>query len=242
MKCGILIIGSLYWDDDNGRDEWRRRRLDTGSSIPVAAPIYYGRKSGSRGDTYTMTFRPDVPSGRAVLVPCQREIETIDDLKDEAEALWKAEAPKSRPGAIGSGWGCVGALLRDGEASETLAPAWRGHFEAVRAEGLSVVRADGGLNIAWPETTDGGPTKMDVILATATKPAAVPPEAQTVADAWLGQNGGYERYFLENVRHGIRTPDDGEIWGKIEERAPDWLKSDAYAQAIEILRTEAAGR
>src|SRR3546814_21097578 len=85
MKCGILIIGSLYWDKENGRDDWRKRRLDTNASIPVRVPIYYGRKSASRGNTYTMTFRRNDPSGMAALVPCQREIETIEDLTDRSE-------------------------------------------------------------------------------------------------------------------------------------------------------------
>lgn len=238
MKCGVLIVGSLYWDDDNGRREWRRRRLDIGSSIPVTAPIYYGRKSSSRGKTYTMTFRPNDPSGRAVLVPCQREIETIDDLKAETAALWKAEAPNAGPNAIGSGWGCVGALLRSGEASDKLAPAWRDHFREVGAKGLSVVNADGELDIVWPETNDSTPADMDIILATATKPEATPPRADAVADAWLGQNGGYERYFLENVRHGIRTAQDLEIWRHMEVEEPGWLKAEGYREAVEILRGE----
>ncbi|WP_133260407.1 hypothetical protein [Rhodovulum sp. BSW8] len=241
MKCGILIIGSLYWDEENGRTDWRKRRLDMSASIPVRAPIYYGRKSTSRGNTYTMTFRRNDPSGMAVLVPCQLEIETIDDLKDEVEALWKAEAPNSRSGAIGSAWGCVGALLGSDESREALAQAWNAHFRTCRTEGLSVVDADGILDIVWPETGNGAPADMDVILATATKPITVPPRAHSVADAWLSQSGGYERYFLENVRHGIRTFDDGEIWQRIEERAPHWLNSEDYALAIQTLRAEAAG-
>ncbi|TPW26561.1 hypothetical protein FJU08_22060 [Martelella alba] len=241
MKCGILIIGSLYWDEENGRTDWRKRRLDMSASIPVRAPIYYGRKSTSRGNTYTMTFRRNDPSGMAILVPCQREIETIDDLKDEVEALWKAEAPNSRSGAIGSAWGCVGALLGSDESREALAQAWYAHFRTFRTEGLSVVDADGILDIVWPETENGAPADMDVILATATKPIPVPPRAHSVADAWLSQSGGYERYFLENVRHGIRTFDDGEIWQRIEERAPHWLNSEGYALAIQTLRAEAAG-
>ena len=238
MKCGILIIGSLYWDDDNGRYDWRRARLDTGSSIPVAAPINYGRKSVSRGETYTMTFRLGEPSGRAVLVPFQRQVQTIDDLKAETAALWKAEAPKAGLGAIGSAWGCVGALYRSGEAREKLAPAWRGFFREVRAKGLSVVNADGGLDIVFPETLDGSPVDMDIVLATATKPDAVPPGAHSVADAWLGQDGGYEQYFFENVRHGIRTAHDLEIWRHIKINAPRWLEADAYSEAAEILRGE----
>lgn len=240
MKCGILIIGSLYWDNENGREDWRKRRLDMNAGIPVRAPIYYGRKSASRGNTYTMTFRRNDPSGMAALVPCQREIETIDDLKDEAEALWKAEAPNSQPGAIGSGWGCIGALLGSDEANEALVAAWNTHFRTTRAESLSVVSPDGNLDIPWPEIANEAPVDLDVILATATKPVTVPPGASSVADAWLGQNDSFERYFLENVRHGIRTSDDVEIWRRIEEWTPDWLKSDDYAQAIEILRAEAA--
>ncbi|MEE4013436.1 hypothetical protein V1T76_15295 [Roseibium sp. FZY0029] len=185
-----------------------------------------------------MTFRPSDASGRAVLVPCQREIETIDDLRAETAALWKAEAPKAGADAIGSGWGCVGALLRNGEADEKLAPAWRDHFRKVRAEGLSVVNADGGLDIAWPETTDGIPADMDIILATATKPEATPPGAHSVACAWLGQDGGYERYFLENVRCGIRTAHDLEIWHHIDVDRPTWLEAEGYREAVEILRGE----
>lgn len=238
MKCGILIIGSLYWDDDNGRDEWRRRRLNTGSSIRVTAPIYYGRKSRSRGETYTMTFRTGDPTGISILVPCRREIDTIDDLKSEAAALWKAEAPTAVPGAIGSGWGCVGTLLRSGEASKKLALAWRDHFREVRAEGLSVVNADGGLDIVWPATTDGTPADMDIILATATQPEDTPPGAHSVAYAWLGQDGGYERYFLENVRNGIRTAHDLEIWRHIETEAPGWVEEEGYREAVGTLRGE----
>ncbi|MBO9422337.1 hypothetical protein J7481_22695 [Labrenzia sp. R4_2] len=185
-----------------------------------------------------MTFRSSDAFGRAVLVPCQREIETIDDLKAETSALWKAEAPNAKAGTIGSGWGCVGALLREGEADEKLAPAWRAHFRQVRAEGLSVVNSDGGLDIAWPETIDGTPADMDIILATATKPETSPPGSQSVAGAWLGQDGGYEQYFLENVRYGIRTADDLEIWHHIEADGPTWLKAEGYSEAVQILQGE----
>ncbi|PTW63179.1 hypothetical protein C8N35_1011230 [Breoghania corrubedonensis] len=242
MKCGILIIGSLYWDDANGRADWRKDRLSTSASIPVRAPIYYGRKSRSRGDTYTMTFRGNDPSGVATLVPCLREIERIEDLKDEAAALWKAEAPQSRSGAIGSGWGCVGALLGSDEARESLGRAWNAHFRKIRGEGLSVVGPGGELDLAWPETVTGQPADMDIILATATLPEAEPPTAQTLADAWLGQNGGYERYFLENIRHGIRTVHDLEIWRCIEAGTPGWVETDGYREAVEVLRGEEQGR
>jgi hypothetical protein len=57
-----------------------------------------------------------------------------------------------------------------------------------------------------------------------------------------GQCGGWESYFFENVRHGILTPDDGEIWRIIEEQSPCWLNSKKHKKAVDILRSERATR
>lgn len=239
MKCGILVIGSLLWDSEtDGRVNWRNTHLDIGRRMPVKAPIYYGRKSRSRGNTFTMTLRSDDPSGVAILVPCQLEIETIDDLVVEAGALWKAEAPTSAPGAIGSGWGCVGALLGSDRARKSLAALWSNHFREVGAKGLSIVKPDGHLDIGWPSGAAGEVLDIDIILATATVPDARLPTVDAVADAWIDQDGGHERYFLENVRHGIRTEADLEIWSHVERAAPYWLTTDAYSDVITMLRSE----
>jgi|SRR3990170_7778359 len=48
MRAGILIIGSLLWDNCQ-RDAWRRSRLCVDRAVHVKAPIYYGRRSNSRG-------------------------------------------------------------------------------------------------------------------------------------------------------------------------------------------------
>lgn len=97
-----------------------------------------------------MNFRRDDPSGVGILVPCQRKVETINHLKEEAEALWKAEAPKSSPGAIGSAWGCVGAMFGSDEAKEALRSRWSDHFRQIRKQGLSVVSPQGELDLVWP--------------------------------------------------------------------------------------------
>ena len=164
MKCGILITGSLRWDDKKPkRAVWRERRLKMDEEIRVRAPIRYGRMSGSWGETYTMTFRQGDPSGTAILVPCQREIKKIEDLKDEAEELWKAEEAKKtedvklEPGKIGKKWGVVGALFGKDLAGESLAPAWTKCFQEYGAHGLSVVGNDGVLKINWPETESAAP-------------------------------------------------------------------------------------
>ena len=68
-----------------------------------------------------MTFRQEEPSGFARLVPCKRDVESINDLVEEARALWKAEAPDSKVGKIAAGWGSVGVLFGNAGARERLA-------------------------------------------------------------------------------------------------------------------------
>ena len=188
-----------------------------------------------------MTLSPDGPTGRAVLVPCKAAIVDVAMLISEAEALWKAEHRDASPRSIGdSSWGCVGVSFRPGAELAGWLEPWADHFDA-RASAISPVDRYGVLQIPWPKTTpDGAPASVDLILATATKAAPSRPSVEDIADAWLGQNNGYERYFFENVRHGIRTPEDGLIWQRIEEQMPRWLGNSSYAEAVALLRREAA--
>ena len=55
LSLGVLIIGSLYWDNAN-REQWRQERLDPNHKLCVHAPIRYGRQSANRGNSYTMVF------------------------------------------------------------------------------------------------------------------------------------------------------------------------------------------
>lgn len=101
-----------------------------------------------------------------------------------------------------------------------------------------VLKPYGGLDIDCPNKSDVNPADLDIILATATKLQAKPPQAVSVAVAWHGQGGGYERYFLEKVNHGFRTANDLEIWRQIEVGISIWLEAEGYCEAVEILRGE----
>lgn len=142
MRCGILIIGSLLWDDGKTgeRVAWRAARLEAGVGMHVRAPIHYGRKSSGWGHTYTMALKAEEPSGQGVLVSCINEVETIDNLIEEARALWRAEDAKAKPGNLHKSWGCVGALFGPGTAHQELAADWTAHFRKVKARCVSVVR------------------------------------------------------------------------------------------------------
>ena len=96
----MLIIGSLFWDVEKGRPEWREARLNMEGAQTVTAPIRYGRLSGSRGDSYTMVFSRLCPQGRAKVVPCSHAISTVQELIAEAECLWRAEEPDAGPHAV----------------------------------------------------------------------------------------------------------------------------------------------
>jgi hypothetical protein len=218
MKAGVLIIGSLLWDDAPHRIEWRRSRLVMDRKMQVTAPIHYGRLSQSRGNTFTMTFAMDGKLGQGILVPCRRDSSDINALLDEAHELWKAEFKTAQLGSIGATWGCVGVLFRDALATNSLASKWATEFCKRTTSPVPPVGNTGLLNIPWIEIASNESADIDLILATATRAETIRPTPESVADAWVQQSNGHERYFFNNVRYGIRTPNDLLIWRRIEER------------------------
>ena len=186
-----------------------------------------------------MTFAPDTEMGSGILVPCKLRLSTINALFCEAKALWKAEFPKAQPGDISEEWGCVGILFHPRAALENWRQEWREYFCSKKAGVVSPVSGDGLLCIPWPvEVSNDNEVNVDVILATATKGDCTTPTPENVADAWIEQNNGDESYFFGNVRCGIRTPDDGPIWRRIEEKKPLWMNKDEYSKEVDVLRVE----
>lgn len=84
MKCGVLIIGSLYWDKQQNentdlRINWRKNRLNMDENIHVFAPIRYGRLSGKKDETYyTMVLSKEIEEknqhGTPYLIPFKNQI------------------------------------------------------------------------------------------------------------------------------------------------------------------------
>jgi hypothetical protein len=224
LSVGILIIGSLLWDQR--RQAWRDARLDMASIDTVTAPIRYGRLSSSRGNTYTMVFSRLCTAGQAKLVHCSHTVSSLEDLIAEAEHLWKAEQPGADAGRIAVDWGCVGLLSNPERKSlENLLKGWAarvgrepdyGNVSQTQDEG-TLVSEEGLLRIAWPcLVEDGTPIKLDLLLATANDPeitATSPsyPEPETIANAWNAAASRHAEYFWKNLDNGIRTFQDDEI-------------------------------
>jgi len=221
LSVGILIIGSLYWDETCGRTKWRRKRLQAGHEWLVRAPIRYRRLSDSRKNTYTMVFDQlrEEQLGTAKVVQCQHSVLTSADLIAEAEWLWSAER-KQVPclsnfpeRMISAGWGCV-ALLCNPQIPHPaeIVEGWAQRVtrdDAARNKHL--VDSRGLLQIPWPNLPQGIPLGLDLLLATSTnpKPRNEYPDARRVANAWLEANDA--SYFRRNRDSGIHTFQDEEI-------------------------------
>lgn len=243
LRCGVLIIGSLFWyaGDSGRRENWRANRLDLPNKKIVAAPIRYGRRSRTWGNAFTMILDSKTTNGQALLVPCKAEISSFDQLVEEIQWLWAAEANDERSTRFNRGWGCVAALFGPNSTAAGIHDKWKFHFEAAKPSPLPAIGSDGRLNVPWPRTPQGGlVSDFDIILGTATMPdpASERPSAHEIAESWVEQDKGYERYFFENVRHGIRTHEDLEIWTAINEQGPPWLTSEEYKPGIDILKSE----
>lgn len=228
LNAGILIIGSLYWDTNPSRKQWRQTRLGKDEKYRVWAPIRYGRKSRSRGDTYTMVLsheclRPN-QRGRAIVLPCATSVSSGQGLIREAEELWTAECSElTLKGAISATWGCVALLANSGRGiPQELLNAWtdrtkreNGYGEVTHADGEgSIVSPSGLLQIPWPElVNNNGPVSLDLLLATVTNPTLEGalsdyPSAEEVADTWNHAHPKHVEYFWKNRESGICTFQD----------------------------------
>ena len=231
MKIGVLIIGSLYWDESQHRTDWRSKRLDCICWQRVRVPIRYGRRSSGRGDSYTMVFSPGLREeqfGTAITIPFKS-----DNLLEEAERLWAAEDRVGRGlnAGILAGWGCV-ALLEHPKAPlpPDVRERWTTRVELERRYlklvdvhyEAAAVDECGFLNIRWPRSENGSLLEMDALLATATCPTLNEcddyPSPAEIAEAWNTVRGRKEiKYFWRNRAHRITTFQDADIKAKLLE-------------------------
>lgn len=234
LNAGVLIIGSLLWDPEQGRPAWRDDRLDLVSLQTVTAPIRYGRLSGKkRGHTYTMVFSRLCEAGHAKVARCKGSVSTMADLIGEAQALWKAEQPRSAADRIAADWGCVALLCNpDRKIPGDLLKGWAervsrepdyGNVHQTDDEGR-LISKEGLLEIPWPRLVeDGRAVDMDLLLVTANDPslAGTPrsyPSVETIANAWNSADGQYAEYFWKNIDCGIRTFQDDHIRARLNPR------------------------
>jgi hypothetical protein len=221
VRVGILIIGSLLWEDKYCRPVWIRDRLSKDGAVDVRVPIRYGRTSQTWDNCYTMVFSSSAGDGQAKILPCLQD--DPGQLVAEAEALWAAES--GARDSISSDWGgCVVLCVNpDRQIPDSVLNAWTqrvrresevyAEFPKSQDDDVNLVTADGRLLI-WPERVDCNKLDFDVLLATANYPRPLSyPHPDAIANAWnkAKKEPRAVRYFRQNRANGIFTFQDQAI-------------------------------
>lgn len=230
MRAGVLIAGSLIWDDHPMRVSWRNNRLRVERRESVPAPIRYGRLSSSRSNTYTMVFSTEcvedgVGTGRGMAVPFKRDPESASDLVCEANELWRIErkADSEARGVISARWGSVGLAVRpDFGDREQVEQHWAeavlrsphyGSLATLDHEASAVDQQTGLAGFDWSAVATEAVRAFDVLLFTATKASIADgryPAPEVIAEAWRAAPLE-AAYFRRNRDWGILTREDDLI-------------------------------
>ncbi len=116
LKGGVLLIGSLLWEESEMRVKWRNDNLVLSKKILVSAPIRYGRTSSTRSKTYTMIISSECKSkdkiGRAIFVPFLNDKMSIKEIVNQSKKMIDAEHNGSKDlNRLNWSWGCIGLIL-----------------------------------------------------------------------------------------------------------------------------------
>lgn len=242
LKGGVLIIGSLLWQDhldnekkDNVRKLWRDRHLLLDHKIMVKVPIRYGRLSNS--DIYTMTFSNScrtAKQGTGFFVPFkQTPLTTFADLMNEVKETSIAEGMKgkllSKERGTENIWCCMGLLTNPKtvikETEKALITQWSEKISEQGTLDISqfkigrekpCIDKGGKLSLNWLSPVDKKDAEIldsyDLVIATATKPTKYP-SIKELSEKVKADTTRY--YFIQNYKFGITTFQDIQVLNKV---------------------------
>ncbi|MDQ7960511.1 hypothetical protein [Flavobacterium lindanitolerans] len=243
MKGGILIIGSLLWDPDQGehinfREEWRNTHLNMDDKIRVVAPIRYGRRSNGR-PSYTMVLSKETDTkeklGTAYVVPFKNNPLISDEVLSQAKELSKAEGKGDDKLVKGNQikWCVIGLLFNPSINPEKRKGLLDKFTHQLQIDGLaenhklfrigdepSILNEKGEIEINWLEPVVSKDKEkidsFDFIMATCTwQNLKNYPDADEILRSVKIDNK--QKYFLNNSKNGISTFQDQEIIDKLNE-------------------------
>ncbi|MFT7035954.1 MAG: hypothetical protein ACJA2S_004479 [Cyclobacteriaceae bacterium] len=191
LKGGVLIIGSLYWQDhrddagiDTIRKDWRTQELMMTSAIDVKLPIKYGRFS--RDKIYTMIFDNQLLEthfGVGKAVPFSNKIfRDFNQIKEKVGTLSNVEGRHDSTfikgqNDISKAWCVCGIMFNpniEKSVKSYLLDKWERELRVNNAgyekfigdtEKYSLSK-QGELLIHWPKNA----TEFDFLIATSTQP------------------------------------------------------------------------
>ena len=197
LKGGVIIIGSLFWQNDldfnsgdNVRKDWRENSLDFQNKILTKLPIRYGRYSD--GNIYTMVFSTNCEKtkklGTGYIISLNLKLNPFDNINTiicEAKKMSKAEG---MGGKFNNSWSSMGIILNKNELNkepkETLLKKWQEKFKSdcggkdlneyqIGSE-KRCISPKGELQIKWPKAVNPEDNEkineFDFLFAASTKP------------------------------------------------------------------------
>lgn len=234
LKGGVIIIGSLIWEDHLDYDkkgenfirrDWRNQNLKTDrKSTPV--PIRYGRISSSRKNTYSMIFTKASENnlGQGLILEFQQRINSFEDLERQSIALAIAEGIyTSANNRISCPWGSVGLMINpslkvtDFGKFEFLNKKWTEIYQTYGKgfvannykcdeDNEPPINQNGILTIDWQPSMN----EFDLLLAT----PVVPNPKQILTSEQIAEKmieKKYDTYFKNNLAYNIKTYQDNAI-------------------------------
>jgi hypothetical protein len=141
LKGGVIIIGSLYWEDETNcisgdelkgrmRSKWREGNLDLENKMQVGLPTRYGRCSSSRNYTYSMILSRQYNNpeqlGSGLAVPFSNQVLDYNEFKRQAVELAKAEfiINENNKEKLVSSWGAIAIWINDQSKFKDAVASW----------------------------------------------------------------------------------------------------------------------
>lgn len=228
LNGGVLIIGSLLWDTNEQRINWRNTCLKVNELIPIPSPIRYGRISKERYCTFSMVFSNECNApklkGTGMFLPFINNPINLEKIKTHSEELIKSEQKKTtlKDDSNNWNWGtltiCINPeILKKTSEKYEQAKSFLTYWSAKYANEfnpehykvgneLPILNKQGVLQFDWTDELND----YDFIIATATKPNVENyPTSKNIAERMIINE--YKEYFNENLNCGISTFQDKEI-------------------------------
>lgn len=230
-RAGILVLGSLFWDNTNGRKAWREHYFGENfysRVIEVNVPTRYGRYSqGRQCPTMVLSsdFLENQKLGIAKFIPFKNQNMRFQEVICAARDLSEAEGSTSRNFIKGGNtkWCIITCLVNNNlsdEIKEHFLNNWVGNYTVpltnelignfkMDSEASNIIDAKGSLQINWPDSL----SNYDIVLATQTKPRKALDDSSDYLNTSDLASQFFEKpeYFVKNTLNGISTPEDLEI-------------------------------
>jgi hypothetical protein len=242
IKGGVIIQGSLFWENENNcipgdevkgnaRREWRENRLNLKDSFPIPFPLRYGRCSSSRLCTYTMVMSENYLAndkiGQAKVAPFHKTFQTSNmaEITTEITELTKVEGI-SEGKYFAKGFSAIAIWINPNSQFETnLETYWNGLLTQYGYQNnytynwsdRTLISQDYKLGLTL------GVEDLDFLLLTYMQPKhrvlSLDQQQQYPTPKEIAEEikrTGYSTYFCQNRVSGIITSDDEEIFKYIK--------------------------